>query len=75
MGWGSIQEWGSNRADMVGGDSLCNLAIGNEYLICVRNIEGHIAPQHTVNTFKMAVFSPFHCLKSKLLMYLMMCTF
>ena len=31
-----------------GGDSLCNLAIGNGYLICVRNVEGHIAPQHTV---------------------------
>ena len=28
--------------------SLCNLAIENEYPICVRNIEGHIATQHTV---------------------------
>ena len=35
-----------------GGDSLCNLAVGNGYLICVRNIEGHVAPQHTVPRHK-----------------------
>ena len=29
-------------------DSLCNLAIENGNPICVRNIEGHIASQHTV---------------------------
>ena len=32
----------------IGGDSLWNLAIENGNPICVRNIEGHIAPQHTV---------------------------
>ena len=32
----------------MGGDSICNLAMENEDLICVRIIEGHIAPQHTV---------------------------
>ena len=26
----------------------CNLAIGKGHHICVRNVEGHIAPQHTV---------------------------
>ena len=31
-----------------GRDSLCNLAIENGYSIYVRNIEGHIALQHTV---------------------------
>ena len=29
-------------------DSLHILAVGNWYFICVRNIEGHIALQHTV---------------------------
>ena len=32
----------------MGSVSLRNLAKRNEYPICVRNIEGHIAPQHTV---------------------------
>ena len=39
-----------------GGDSLCNLAIGNGYLIFVRNIEGHIAPQHTVTSHIILMF-------------------
>ena len=34
----------------MGSVSLRNLAKRNEYPICVRNIEGHIAPQHTVTT-------------------------
>ena len=32
----------------IGGDTLCNLAIENGHPICVRNIDGHIASQHTV---------------------------
>ena len=36
---------------VIGGDSLCNLAIGNGHPIFVRNIEGHIAPQHTVKRY------------------------
>ena len=35
----------------MGSVSLRNLAKRNEYPICVRNIEGHIAPQHTVRSF------------------------
>ena len=35
----------------IGGDYLCNLATGNGNPICVRNIEGHITPQHTVYTY------------------------
>ena len=38
------------KVDTVG-DSLYNLAIGNGHLICVRNIEGHIAPHHTVLSY------------------------
>ena len=36
----------------IGGDSLCNFAIENGYPICVRNIEGHIAPQHTMSSHR-----------------------
>ena len=39
---------GQEKKIGIGGDSLCNLAVGNGYLICVRNIEGYIAPQQTV---------------------------
>ena len=39
------------------GDFLCNFAIENGYLICVRNIEGHFAPKHTVGIYQIS-FEP-----------------
>ena len=48
MSFLSTRGMGLMFGNCIVGDSLCNLAIRNGYLICVRNIEGHIAPKHTV---------------------------